>query len=113
MGRGVNRERKRKSLRTGKRPATGASEAAAVVRLAESGDHFPLDEAAAMGALGAEALLVVTRAVVVAVLAEEAALGERRLANAAFEARDVEVFLLDAQHLARALLLARLAVRFT
>lgn len=84
-----------------------------MVRLAESGDHFPLDEAAAMGALGAEALLVVTRAVVVAVLAKEAALRERRLANAALEARDVEVSVLHAQHLSRALLLARLAVRFT
>ena len=100
-------------MKQGKRPATGASEAGAVVRLAESADHFPLDEAAAIGALGAEAFLVVARAVVVAIFAEEAALRERRVANVAFEARNVEVLLLDAQHLARALLLARLTVRFT
>lgn len=94
------------------RPAAGASEAGAVVRLAERGHHFALDEAAAMGALGAEAVLVVPRAEVGAVLAEEAALGERRVAHGAFEARDVEVLVLHAEHLAGALLFARLAVCF-
>lgn len=82
-----------------------------MVRLAQSGDHFPFDEASAMGTLGAETLLVVSRAVVVAFLAEEAALRERRLAHVALEALDVEVFVLYAQHLARTLLLAALAMR--
>lgn len=64
-----------------------------------------------MGALGAEAILVVPRAIILAVFAEESTLGQRSLTDAAFEALDVEVLVLDAQHLTRALLLAALALR--
>ncbi len=84
-----------------------------MVRLPQSGDHFPLDEESAMGALGAETVLVISRAVVVAVFAEETALGQRILADAAFEAADVEVLVLDAQHLSGAFLLATLTLRLT
>lgn len=64
-----------------------------------------------MGALGAEAILVVPRAIILAVLAEESTLGQRCLTDATFEALDVEVLVLDAQHLTRALLLATLTLR--
>ena len=82
-----------------------------MVRLPQSGDHFPLDEQSAMRTLGAETVLVISCAVVVAVFAEESALGQRILADAAFKALDVEVLVLDAQNLARALLLATLTLR--
>ncbi len=91
------------------RPATGASEAAAVVGLAESADYLTLDELEADVALGAVEILVALGAVVVAVLAEEAAPGQRVGALAALEAVNVEVLVLNAQHLARDLLLAGLA----
>lgn len=82
-----------------------------MVRLAESRDHLAFDESAAMGALGSESLLVVARAIVVAVFAEEAALREGRLTDAALEAADVEVLVLHPEHFSRALLLTALTVR--
>ena len=83
-----------------------------MVRLPQSGDHFPLDEQSAMRAFGAETVLVISGAVVVAVFAEEPALSQRILAYTAFEAADVEVLVLDAQHLSGAFLLAILTLRF-
>ena len=93
-------------------PATGASEAGAVVRLAQRRHHLAFDESAAMGALGAEPILVVPRAVVVAVFAKESSLSQRALANAALEAVDVEVLVLHPEHFTGALLLAGLTLRF-
>lgn len=77
-----------------------------VVRVAHRLHHLALDVQLACGALGPVALLVVGRAVVLAVLAEEAAGRQRLVARGALEARLVEVFVGDAQHLARAFLRA-------
>lgn len=83
-----------------------------MVRLAQSGDHFPFDESSAMRTFGAETVLVVFRAIVFAIFTEETALSQRIVADATFEARDVEVLVLDAEHLAGAFLLATLTLRF-
>lgn len=90
--------------------ALAAGEALLVVGLAQRGHHLALDVLAARGAFGAVQLLVVGGAVVVALLAEEAALGQRLVALGALEAGLVEVPVSHPQHLARALLLAPLAV---
>lgn len=82
-----------------------------MVRLPQSGDHFPFDEASAMRTLGAETVLIIPRAIVVAVFAKEASLCQRILADAALETLDVEIFVLHAKHLARAFLLAALTMR--
>jgi len=55
-------------------PATGTSEATAVVCLAKSGDHFPFDEFPTMGTLGAEEVLVIFSAEIIAIFAEESSL---------------------------------------
>ena len=89
--------------------AACAGEALLVVSVAERGDDFALDVLVAGGAARAERALVVLRAVVVAVLAEEAAAREGRGARAAREARRVEVLVRHAQHLAAALAAARRA----
>ena len=81
-----------------------------MISFAKSGDHFPFDEKAAVSALGAETVLVVACAVVVSFLAEEASLGQRVGADAAFEALNVKVLVLYSKHLTRALLLASLTL---
>lgn len=83
-----------------------------MVGVAERGHDLALHVLVAGGAARAERALVVLRAVVVAVLAEEAALGERGGARAAREARRVEVLVRHAQHLAAALAAARRAHHF-
>lgn len=92
-------------------PAAAAREALLVVRVAERRHHLALHVLVADGAFGAELALVVGRAVVGAVLAEEPALRQRVAAHFALEAGDVEVLVLHAQHLPGAFLLAALAVR--
>lgn len=92
-------------------PAASAGEALLVVRVAEGSHHLALHVLAAHGALGAELPLVVRRAVVGAILAEEAALGQRVAAHFTLEASDVEVLVLHAQHLSGAFFLTALAVR--
>lgn len=61
-----------------------------VVCLSQRGDHFPLDEAAAVGAAGSEVCLVALGAEVGAVAREEAALAEVGAAALAVEAVRVE-----------------------
>lgn len=91
--------------------ASAAGEALLVVGVAEGGNHLPLHVLVADGALGAKLALVVRRAVVRAVLAEEATLGQRVATYFALEAGDVEVLVLHAQNLPGTFLLAALAVR--
>lgn len=80
-----------------------------MVGVAERGDHLALHVLVAGGAARAERALVIVWAVVVAVLAEEAALGERRGARAAREAGRVEVLVGHPEHLAAALAAAHRA----
>lgn len=95
------------------RPAAGAREAGAVVRLAQSRNDFSFDEASAVSTLGAEQILIILGAVVIVIFAEEATLGQRRLAHLAFKTLDVEIFLLDSQHLTCTFLFAALTHSFT
>lgn len=83
-----------------------------VIRVAHSLHHLALDVQLTCGALGTVALLIVGRTIVLAVLAKEAAGGQRLVARGALEARLVEVFVGDAQHLARAFLRALGTVDF-
>jgi hypothetical protein len=64
-----------------------------------------------MRAFGSETILIVPRAIILAVFAKESALSQRLLTDSTFETLDVEVLVLDTQHLTRALLLTTLTLR--
>lgn len=83
-----------------------------VVCIAHRLHHLALHVLLARHALGAVQLLVVGRAIVGAILGEVATRGQRFVARGALEARLVEVFVVDAQHLAGALFRALGAVDF-
>lgn len=83
-----------------------------MVCVAHGRDDLSLDVVLANGTFGSERLLVVSDAVVVVVLGEEAADRQRLAALYALKAALVEVFVGHPQHLARALLLAFGAVDF-
>lgn len=73
-----------------------------MVRVAHRLHHLALDVLLARRALGAVAFLIVDGAIVGTILREEAAGGQGFVARRALKARFVEVFVGDAQHLARA-----------
>lgn len=80
--------------------ALGAREALLMVSVAHRAHHLSLHVQIAHGAFGAVQLLVVDSAVVVAILGEKATGCQGLAALDALEARLVEVFISDTQHLA-------------
>lgn len=76
--------------------AAAAREASLVVGFTQCSDNLAFHVIVAGGALGAKVTLIVSRAIVAAILAEEAALGQRVAANFTLETLRVEVLLLHA-----------------
>lgn len=80
-------------------PAQAAHEALRVVGAAQCGDDLTRDEVPAAITAGAIELLVVLGADVLLVLEEEARLGQAATTHLTGEASDVEVVVMDADHL--------------
>lgn len=83
-----------------------------MVCIAHCRDDFAFDVLLANGTFGSESLLIIRNAIVVVILREESADGQRFLALDALKATLVEVFIGHTENFTRTLLLALSAVDF-